>query len=57
MAIPFDLQLAYQRGAEAYREGLPVTSNPYLLNPKRAVSWRRGWERAEKDDIAETARQ
>lgn len=37
---------AYQRGFEAYEDGLKVRHNPYPASDKRHRQWETGWHNA-----------
>ena len=46
-SIPISQQVAYDKGCQAYRDGLSI--NPYPRMTKEYTSWDRGFVRAEHD--------
>jgi ribosome modulation factor len=42
--------MAYQRGKQAYKIGLPLTSCPYVADQFYQAGWERGWAEAQRTD-------
>ena len=44
----------YRKGYEAYRDGKPITNNPYLYASKshmmKMATWESGWNKAKRDE-------